>query len=323
MRQAFATTLVSLALTLAVAAAPAQERIPRLEDPPKTPVAPIEDADDLLPVETGRKPAPPPPRTKVPRVDEPAPLPRQSSPGPAPTTEPTPPPRPDIGRKAGGGHASIGGSFRYDLVLGFIGGDADTGVITSYFYLDSKNGHFGMDRGGIESLGNASAVGEGGSFDFQVFTRAAEHYLYVTSTEMGRVAMKAGGAQDALGADLAAYFDGGYFESTFRRSGKTRNIGTGLSGQPYASEEYVGRSPDTGAPMSIWLARPDFEPGFYAATYFGLGIVPLPGANRQRLVTRVEGEGVMFELSYLKRASKAFSGAGYRDLSGLMPGAMP
>lgn len=315
MKSSLASLGVVLILATATATAGVQARVPLIEDPPPPRVPLIEDADDLLPVVPGRKPPPPTRRTEVPRLDEPPP-PDAGKPAP-------PAARANIGDKAGGGHVPIGGSFRYDLVLGFFGGGADTDLVTSYFYLDSKNGHFGMDRGAIESLGNAPASGEGGRFDFQVFTRAADHYLYVTSTEMGPVAMKASGGQDALGADLAAYLDGEHFESTFRRTGKTRDIGLGLSGQPYPSEEYVGNSPETGAPMSIWLARPDFEPGFYAATYFGLGIVPLPGANRQRLVTRIEGEGVVFELSYLKRADKAFSGAGYRDLSGLVPGMMP
>ena len=37
-------------------------------------------------------------------------------------------------------------------------------------------------------------------------------------------------------------------------------------------------------------------------------------------MTRIEGDGVVFELSYVMRRSTQFSGARYRDLSALMPG---
>ena len=47
----------------------------------------------------------------------------------------------------------------------------------------------------------------------------------------------------------------------------------------------------------------------------GLGIVPLPKAGVQKLVTRMEGAGATFELSYVMRRRQAFSGAGYKDMS--------
>lgn len=305
-----------LLITLALAAAAhAATDVPRLQDPPATPVPRIED----------------PPRTQVPRIEDPPRthvprltdadddlLPVESRQRPP---EPPAPPATDPATKAGKrATAPIGATFRYDLVLGFIGQVPGEPPITSYFFLDSRNGHFGMDRGGLEGLGNAPAVGDGGSFDFQVFTNAADHYMYLQSGEMGPVAMKAGSGQDALGADLEVYFQATAFEEGFRKTGRKRGIGADLSGKPYASEEYTGTNPETGTPVSLWLARPDFEVGFYAASYYGLGVIPLPKARQQRLVTRIEGDGVVFELSYVMRRSTQFSGARYRDLSVLMPG---
>ena len=303
--------LVLMTLALAAAAHAATD-VPRLQDPPATPVPRIED-----PPRTQVPRLEDPPRTHVPRLtdadDDLLPVEsRQRSPAP-PATDPAT----KAGKRA---TAPIGATFRYDLVLGFIGQVPGEPPITSYFFLDSRNGHFGMDRGGIESLGNASAVGEGGSFDFQVFTNAADHYVYLQSAEMGPVAMKAASGQDALGADLEVYFQATAFEEDFRRTGRVRNIGADLSGKPYVSVEYAGTSPETGTPVSLWLAEADFEVGFYGASYFGLGVIPLPKARQQRLVTRIEGDGVVFELSYVMRRSTQFSGARYRDLSALMPG---
>ncbi|MBW8366973.1 MAG: hypothetical protein K0M70_03840 [Arenimonas sp.] len=285
-------TLLALALfpLLFATATYAATNVPRIEDPPRANVPRLTDADDdLLPVES-RLGAP------TPKAIDPA-------------------------TKAGkGASAPITATFNYDLVIGFIGQVPDAGLITSFFHLDSRNGHFGMDRGGMESLGNAPATGEGGSFDFQVFTNAADHYMYLQSADMGPVSMKAASGQDALGADLEAYFQATAFEETFRKTGKVRNIGANLAGKPYRSAEYAGSNPETGTPLSVWLAVPDFDVGFYAATYYGLGVVPLPKARQQWLVTRMEGDGAVFELSYVMRKPKQFSGAGYRDLSGLMPG---
>ena len=338
--------LVFLALLALAAAAPAATDVPRLQDPPATPVPRIED-----PLQTNVPRIQDPPRTNVPRIQDPprTNVPRIEDPPRTNVPRIEDPPRTNVPRltdadddllpvesrrqtparpaatdpasKAGKrATAPIGAQFSYDLVVGFIGQVPGEPPITSYFFLDSRNGHFGMDRGGIESLGNASAVGEGGSFDFQVFTNAADHYVYLQSAEMGPVAMKAASGQDALGADLEVYFQATAFEEDFRRTGRVRNIGADLSGKPYVSVEYAGTSPETGTPVSLWLAEADFEVGFYGASYFGLGVIPLPKARQQRLVTRIEGDGVVFELSYVMRKAHRFSGAGYRDLSSLLPG---
>lgn len=298
-------------MTLALAAAAtAATGVPCLQDPPATPVPRIED----------------PPRTHVPRLtdadDDLLPVKSRQWPPAAPV--PAAPAAADSANKAGkGASPPITGSFSYDLMLGFIGQVPGEPLITSYFFLDSRHGHIGMDRGAIETLGNASAAGEGAGFDFQVFTNAADHYLYLQSSDLGPVAIKAASGQDVLGADLEVYFQATTFEDSFRKTGRVRHIGADLSGKPYASEEFTGTNPETGAPVSLWLAKPDFAVGFYAASYFGLGVVPLPKARQQRLVTRMEGEGVVFELSYVMRKSKRFSGAGYRDMSTMLPGAMP
>ena len=315
--------LIPLALicaTLALAAQAATE-VPRLEDPPRTQVPRIEDApranvpriDDARPTNVPRIQDPPP--THVPRLsdadDDLLPVEsRQRLPEPVAI---------DPATKAGkGGSAPMGSTFTYDLVIGFIAQVPEEGVVTSYFFLDSRNGHFGMDRGGMESLGNAPAVGEGGSFDFLVFTNAADHYTYLRSAETGPVAIQAKGGQDALGADLEAFFQASAFEEDFRKTGRVRNIGSNLAGKPYVSQEYTGINPETGTPMTLWLAAPDFHVGFYAATYFGVGVIPLPKARQQWLVTRMEGDGAVFEISYVMRRNTTFSGAGYRDLGDLV-----
>ena len=99
-----------------------------------------------------------------------------------------------------------------------------------------------------------------------------------------------------------------------------RDIGSDLRGGKYRSTEYAGTNPETGKPLRIWLATPDFEVAFYAAAYMGTGVVALPKANVQRLVTRMEGEGAVFEISYVMRKSQRFSGAGYKDFSAVMAG---
>ncbi len=303
-----------LALLAFAAVAPAATDVPRLQDPPATQVPRIED-----PPRANVPRIEDPPRTNVPRLtdadDDLLPVESRQRP-PAPARPAANDPADKAGKRA---TAPLSATFSYDLVVGFIAQVPGEPLITSYFFLDSRNGHFGMDRGGIESMGNAPAAGEGGSFDFQVFTNAADHYLYLQSAEMGPVAMKAGSGQDALGADLEVYFQAVAFEEGFVKTGRVRNIGANLSGKPYVSAEYTGTHPETGTPVSLWLAEPDFEVGFYAASYYGLGVIPLPKAKQQRLVTRIEGDGAVFELSYVMRKAHRFSGAGYRDLSALMP----
>ena len=124
----------------------------------------------------------------------------------------------------------------------------------------------------------------------------------------------------ASGRDFEAFAAGDWFESSFKPTGKVRDIGMSLSNRGYRSAEYAGIEPESGTPMKLWLADPDFEVDFYAASYMGLGIVPLPKAGVQKLVTRMEGAGATFELSYVMRRRQAFSGAGYKDMSRYMPG---
>ena len=126
--------------------------------------------------------------------------------------------------------------------------------------------------------------------------------------------------ESPLGRDLNAFMAGDWFENDFKPTGKVRDIGSDLRGGKYRSTEYAGTNPETGKPLRIWLATPDFEVAFYAAAYMGTGVVALPKANVQRLVTRMEGEGAVFEISYVMRKSQRFSGAGYKDFSAVMAG---
>ena len=280
-----------------------------LQDPPKPRVDPITDADsDLLPVKS---------RAGDPRDDLLDPYP--GKPGADEAADPRPPA--NVGDKAGK-HPSppINGSFAFDLVIGYIGQVPGAGMVQSYYLLDSRSGHIGMDRGAIESMGNMPAAGEGGSLDFQVMTNAGDHYSYMTSAEMGRVAMSVRSGESPLGRDLNAFMAGDWFENDFKPTGKVRDIGSDLRGGKYRSTEYAGTNPETGKPLRIWLATPDFEVAFYAAAYMGTGVVALPKANVQRLVTRMEGEGAVFEISYVMRKSQRFSGAGYKDFSAVMAG---
>ena len=279
-----------------------------LQDPPKPKVERITDADDLLPVKS---------RAGDPADDLLDPYPQDADADKVGDAEP----RANVGDKAGK-HPSppINGSFAFDLVIGYIGQVPEAGMLQSYYLLDSRSGHIGLDRGAVESMGNRPATGEGGSLDFQIMTNAGDHYSYMSGTEMGQVAMSARSGESPLGRDLNAYIAGDWFESDFKPTGKIRDIGSDLRGGKYRSTEYAGTNPESGKPLRIWLATPDFEVAFYAATYMGIGVVALPKANVQRLVTRMEGEGAVFEISYVMRKSQRFSGAGYKDFSAVMAG---
>ena len=219
-----------------------------------------------------------------------------------------------------GKHASpgINAAFGFDLVFGYHAQVPEAGFIQSYFLLDSRRGHVGLDRGALESMGNMSASTSDGSFDFQVMTNSGEIYAYTTSREAGKVAMTLRAGEGAVGRDLDAYMSGDWFESSFKPTGQVRDIGMDLSNKPYRSVEYSGIDPESGTPLKLWLAKPDFEVDFYGASYMGVGIVPLPKADVQKLVTRMEGAGAVFELSYVMRKRKTFSGASYQDMSTLM-----
>lgn len=127
------------------------------------------------------------------------------------------------------------------------------------------------------------------------------------------MALSARSGESPLDRDLNAYMAGDGFERDFKPTGKVRGIGSDLHGGKYRSTECAGSDPDSGKPLRIWLAKPDFEAGFHAAAYMGSGVVALPKANVQRLVTRMEGEGVVFEASYVMRKPQRFSGAGYKN----------
>ena len=280
-----------------------------LQDPPKPKVDRITDADsDLLPVKS--------------RAGDPADDLLDTYPQDADADQTGDAgPRANVGDKAGK-HPSpqINGSFAFDLVIGYIGQVPGAGMLQSYYLLDSRSGHIGLDRGAVESMGNQPGTGEGGSLDFQIMTNAGDHYSYMTSAEMGRVAMSARSGESPLGRDLNAYIAGDWFERDFKPTGKVRDIGSDLRGGKYRSTEYSGTDPESGKPLRLWLATPDFDVAFYAASYMGTGVVALPKANVQRLVTRMEGEGAVFEISYVMRKSQRFSGAGYKDFSAVMAG---
>ncbi len=286
-------------------------KVPLLQDGPKPKVERLTDADDdLLPVK---------PRAGKPGDDllpvEPRKPGDASKPGDAAT------PKKPLSGKAGK-HESpgINASFAFDLVVGYQARVPEAGVVQSYFLLDSAHGHVGLDRGAIESMANMSVSSSEGTFDFQVMTNAGDFYGYATGREAGPIAMRLHSGEGAVGRDFEALAAGDWFESTFKPTGQVRDIGMSLSNRGYRSTEYAGIEPESGTPLKLWLADPDFEVDFYAASYMGLGIVPLPKAGVQKLVTRMEGAGATFELSYVMRKRQTFSGAGYKDMSHYMPG---
>ena len=203
-------------------------------------------------------------------------------------------------------------------MLGYHAQIPQAGLVQSYFLLDSRRGHIGQDRGAIQSMANLSTWGEDGTVDFMAMTNSGDIYSYITSREAGRVAMSATGSQGALGRDFDALAAGDWLETTFKPTGQVRGIGQSLSNRPYRSVEYAGIDPDSGTALKIWLADPDFDVDFYAATYMGVGIIPLPKAGVQKLITRMEGQGATFELSYVMRKRQSFSGAPYQDMSAVM-----
>lgn len=211
---------------------------------------------------------------------------------------------------------SINASFAFDLAVGYVVHSPEAGLVNSYYLLD-PDGNIGLDPGALKGMAGGVPGGDGNTVDFQVLTNAADHYTYMTSADMGRIAMSVNSGQTASGREHEAMLDARRFARTMKPTGQVRDIGRNLSNQPYRSTEYAGIEPDTGQPVRLWLARPDFRTRFGAATYMGLGIVTLPGEG-QRLVTRMEGGGVVMELSYISRRSQRFSGAGYRDISSMM-----
>jgi len=273
------------------------------------PVKPRGADDDLLPVE--------------PRGDQDDLLPDRWPPpeeAPAPG-EPTADAGDDPARKADlGPGPSPNDRFDFDLVVGFNALAEGEGMLSSYYFYDSRQGHCGMDPAAVSALGDGSATGgPEGRFDYQVFTRNAGIFMYMTTNELGRLYMRMP-TGTGLAADFESLAAGQHFEEAFKPTGRRRGIGLDLSGKPYDSVEYRGPSPDNGETMSLWLAKPDFDVGFYASSCWALGVVTLPEARQQRLITRAEGMGTVFELSYVQRQRNGFSGAGYRDIGSLLGG---
>ena len=304
-------------------------QVPRLQDPPKAKVDRLTDADsdllpvkpkgagadDLLPVEpkgAGKDDLLPVKSKGTPKDELLDPFADDNKPDAAER-------RRRLGSKAGKHPApGINTNFSFDMVLGYQALVPGTGMVQSYYLLNSRQGHIGMDRGAIESMAQASAASDEASLDFQVITNTGNLYAYTTSSEMGRVAMTLHKEGGGLGRDFDALEGGDWFETTFKPTGKVRDIGRGLSNKPYRSVEYAGVDPNSGKPLKVWLANPDFEVDFYSVSYMGVGIVPLPKAGVQKLVTRMEGDRATFELSYVMRKQQTFSGAGYKDMSALM-----
>ena len=277
-------------------------KVQLLQDPPKPRVELLTDADDdLLPVKSRQQ---------------------GDRPEPGDAAKPTRP----LSDKAGKhGSPGINAGFAFDLVVGYHAWVPEADAVQSYYLLDSERGHIGLDRGAIESMANMTVSSSEGTHDFQVMTNGGDFYNYGTARETGPIAMRLQSGEGVVGRDFNAFAAGDWFETTFKPTGQVRDIGMSLSNKPYRSSEYAGIEPDSGTPMKLWLADPDFEVGFYIASYMGLGIVPMPKSGVQKLVTRMEGAGAVFELSYVMRKRQAFSGAGYKDMSRIMPGmgAMP
>ena len=291
-------------------------QVPRLQDPPRSKVDRLTDADsDLLPVTprpAGADDLLPVESKGTPRDELLDPF---ADDGKLDLAER----RRRLAEKADK-HASPGitGSFSFDLSIGYQAVVPEAGTVQSYYLLNASRGDIGMDRDAIERMANGPASSDDASLDFQVMTNAGNLYAYTTSSDAGRVAMTLHKQGGGLGRDFGAFEGGDFFEDNFKRTGKVRDIGRNLSNKPYRSVEYAGIAPDSGKPMTVWLATPDFEVDFYAASYMGIGVVPLPKAGVQKLVTRMEGEGATFELRYVMRKRQTFSGAGYQDMSALM-----
>ena len=282
------------------AAAYGVAQVPILQDAPKPKVERITDADDdLLPVKSKGTP-----RDELldPFADD--------------DTQDAAERKRRLAAKAGK-HASpgINSGFSFDLAIGYHALVPEAGLVQSYFLLDSRHGHVGMDRGALESMLYVPPTGEGAKLDFQVLTSAADIYTYMTTSEMGPLAMSVLSGESPIGRDFEAFAAGDWFEDSFKPTGNVRDIGRNLSNAPYRSVEYAGVDPESGTPLKVGLATPDFDVGFYAVSWMGLGIVPLPKAGVQKLVTRTEGAGATFELSYVMRKPQTFDGARYKDMS--------
>jgi septum formation inhibitor MinC len=205
--------------------------------------------------------------------------------------------------------------FQFDLVVGYSALIPGESLITSYFFLDSKQGHCGLDKGAVSSMANSPAEADGNSLDFLLHSYQGGQYYFMTSADKGKLVMTMNTGNTSMNVDMDAWLDGSSFEETFRLTGQKRKIGKNLSGSLYVSEEYIGKSPIDGSTLRIWMADPDFNTGFYAATYMGLGVISLPRAKKQRLITRIEGGGAVWEVSYLQRQRNQFSGAAYQPVN--------
>ena len=169
------------------AAAYGMLQVPRLQDPPKAKVDRLTDADsDLLPVKpkgAGADDLLPVKSKGTPKDELLDPFADDNKPDAAER-------RRRLGSKAGKHPApGINTNFSFDMVLGYQALVPGTGMVQSYYLLNSRQGHIGMDRGAIESMAQASAASDEASLDFQVITNTGNLYAYTTSSEMGRVAM--------------------------------------------------------------------------------------------------------------------------------------
>lgn len=291
MRYLFLFLLLAATSYCAAQKTASKPNVERIEDPPPTKVELLTDADDdLLPV----KPA------------------GSGSTRPNPGKSTVKDPATKAGTPA---TIRLKDVFQFDLVVGYSALIPGESLITSYFFFDSKLGHCGLDKGAVSSMANAAAEADGNSLDFLLQSYQGGQYYFMTSADKGKLVMTMNTGNTSMNVDLDAWLNGNTFEETFRLTGQKRKIGKNLSGSSYMSEEYIGKSPIDGSLLRVWLADPDFNTGFYAATYMGLGIISLPRAKKQRLITRFEGSGAVWEISYLQRQRNQFSGAAYQPVN--------
>lgn len=179
---------------------------------------------------------------------------------------------------------------------------------TSQFLVNSEKGYMGMDKNMME---NFSGVELPDNDQFKIFYRVTatngRTYYFVEINGERQVINRL--PADNIESDQTN-MSVKKFKQNYSRTGNTLNV----SSENYHSKEYSGISPNTGAPVRVYVSEQNaihINPTEVPKTVgmFGLGYIY--HENKTQLVTRIENDDGTAELERIENTNISFSGEEY------------
>ncbi|GAB2489763.1 MAG: hypothetical protein EP311_07875 [Cytophagales bacterium] len=187
--------------------------------------------------------------------------------------------------------------------------------VNSYFYMNTKNGLFGMDKDLAEQLKRQKGSELFNEMDFAVELETGEFFTYSTRQRTGdKIAMITWEMLSYLPDYLEGVTEPQFFKDYMERDGNKTYVG---DKSQFPSESFQGVNLEEGGHMLVWFSKnTDFqmnpENRMLIMSPFGIGYVFFE--NQTYLITGWESDDYVSRLEKIEDVNLSFNGKDYTPL---------